>query len=47
MKLDRIKEVEYYIAENKAVSLDKLCDTFNLFKNTIKTNQYIKTEVKL
>ena len=36
MKLDRIKEVEYYIAENKAVSLDKLCDTFNLSKNTIR-----------
>ena len=36
MKIDRIKEVETYITEHKSVSLDKLCDVFNVSKNTVR-----------
>ena len=36
MKFDRIKEIETYIADHESVSIDKLCEVFNVSKNTIR-----------
>lgn len=36
MKIDRLAEVEQYITANQTVTLDKLCEVFNISKNTIR-----------
>ncbi|MDA1476900.1 DeoR/GlpR family DNA-binding transcription regulator [Bacillus changyiensis] len=36
MKLMRVKEMEEYILANGTVSLDKLCQVFNVSKNTVR-----------
>ena len=36
MKLMRIKEMEDYILTNGTVSLDELCQVFNVSKNTVR-----------
>lgn len=36
MKLMRIKEMEEYILTNGTVSLDELCQVFNVSKNTVR-----------
>ena len=36
MKLKRIEKIEEYIYKNGSVSLDELCDIFNVSKNTIR-----------
>jgi len=36
VKLKRIKKIEQYIYQNGSVSLDELCETFNVSKNTIR-----------
>jgi len=36
MKHERIKNIENYLIENESASLDKLCDIFNVSKNTIR-----------
>lgn len=36
MRTKRIDEIELYIREKKSVSLDTLCEVFNVSKNTIR-----------
>lgn len=36
MRAERIDEIEQYILQNKTVTLDKLCEVFNVSKNTIR-----------
>jgi len=36
MKADRIREMEEFIREKKSVSLDELCEVFNVSKNTVR-----------
>jgi len=36
MKYNRMKDIEEYILYNETVSLDKLCEVFNVSKNTIR-----------
>lgn len=36
MKIDRLAEIEQYITTNQTVTLDKLCEVFNISKNTIR-----------
>lgn len=44
MKTNRIKEIEEYILSNESVSLDSLCDSFKISKNTIRRdiNELVK-----
>lgn len=44
MKLARINHIEEYIMNNKTVSLDKLCEVFNVSMNTIRRD--ISTLIK-
>ncbi len=36
MKIERIKQIEEYLIENKSASLDTLCSVFDVSKNTIR-----------
>lgn len=36
MQITRLEQIENYITENKTVSLDTLCDVFNISKNTVR-----------
>ena len=36
MRTKRIDEIELYIREKKSVSLDTLCEVFNVSKNTVR-----------
>lgn len=36
MRSNRVSDIEDYIIQNKTVSLDKLCEVFNVSKNTIR-----------
>jgi DeoR family myo-inositol catabolism operon transcriptional repressor len=36
MKIDRLAEIERYVTANKTVTLDKLCEVFNISKNTVR-----------
>ncbi|MCD2345728.1 DeoR/GlpR family DNA-binding transcription regulator [Clostridium guangxiense] len=36
MKSDRIRKIEEYIISNEVVSLDTLCEVFNISKNTVR-----------
>jgi DeoR family myo-inositol catabolism operon transcriptional repressor len=44
MKYNRIKEIEKYIMEHEAVTLDTLCEVFKVSKNTIRRDLNILTE---
>ena len=42
MRTKRIDEIELYIREKKSVSLDTLCEVFDVSKNTIRRHSCIK-----
>ena len=44
MRVDRIDKLENYILKNKSASLDKLCEYFNVSKNTLRRDIDTLTE---
>jgi DeoR family myo-inositol catabolism operon transcriptional repressor len=44
MKINRLAEIEQYITANQTVSLDRLCEVFNISKNTVRrdVNELVK-----
>lgn len=44
MRAKRIDQVETYILENKSVSIDKLCETFDISKNTVRRDLDVLTK---
>lgn len=44
MRISRIDELEQYIIEHKSVSMDTLCDVFNISKNTVRRDLEVLIE---